>query len=111
MDAQVVQVDGGHAVVAGFDADGAGVVGRNAGDGVQVDAGGQAVAQLVVGVAAAQLGPSGRGEEQRLAVGGAGENLREFLRQLQQADGGGVRVRAVDAGQGLPRRAAVQIFQ
>ena len=52
-------------MVGGFDADHAACVGVDAGNGVQIDAGGQGVALLVVGVVPAQLRAARAGEQRR----------------------------------------------
>ena len=96
---EVPQVHHRHAVVAGLDADGPAVVGDHTGDGVQVHAGGQAVAVLVVGVVAPQLRAAGGGEEQRLRLVAAGEGLTVGQHQLPKAVGGAGRVSAIDRHQ------------
>ena len=55
------QIDFGDAVVLGLDPDHAAVIGMDAGDGVQVHAGGQGVAPLMIGVVAAQFCAAGAG--------------------------------------------------
>ena len=57
------QIDFGDAVVLGLDPDHAAVIGMDAGDGVQVHAGGQGVAPLVVRVVSPQLRAAGTGVE------------------------------------------------
>ena len=111
VDVQVLQVHDGHAVVPGLDADSAGVVGHHAGDGVQVHGGGEAVAPLVVGVTAAQLRPARGGEEPGVRLLAAGEGGLEFPHQLPQAVRRAAGAGAVDLGQPVGERAAVQCFQ
>ena len=94
--------------VAGLDADGPAAVGHHAGDGVQVHAGGQAVAVLVVGVVAPQLRAAGGGEKQGLRVVIAGEGLLKLQRQLPQPVGRRRRVLAVDRRQPVQQRPALQ---
>ena len=99
------------AVMAGFDADGLAVVGYHAGNGVQVDAGGQAVAVLMVGVVAAQLCPAGGGKEQSFRVIAARKGFSVLQHQFPQAIGGAGRVLAVDRLQPLRQTALFQFTQ
>ena len=96
VDGQVVQVHLRDAVVAGLDPDDPAFVGDHAGDGVQVHAGAQAVAPLMVGVIPAQLRAPRRGEEQRPGVLPAGEDLPVFPHQLRQPGRRRRGARAVD---------------
>ena len=106
--AELVQVHLRHPVVAGLDTDGPAAVGHHTGDGVQVHAGGQAVAVLVVGVVAPQLRAAGGGEKQGLRVVIAGEGLLKLQRQLPQPVGRRRRVLAVDRRQPVQQRPALQ---
>lgn len=111
VDGEVPQIHLGQAVVAAFDADGGGMVGDHAGDGVQVHAGSQTKAILMVRVVAPQLRPPGGGEEQGVALAGAGEGLPKLQHQLPQPGGRTGSILAIDRLQPGEKGAVFQSAQ
>ena len=95
---QVAGFDGVHLVAFGFDADQAAVIGGDHGDDIQIDAGGDNPAVVVVGVVAGDFGAAGSGEKSQVFA--VAVKLGESVHRFTVAGSlGGNLVRAVKAFQ------------